>query len=322
MEKIYELKYIPMLGLKKLKRIQQGFVCSCPICDEGKSPWKTRCFFLVRNRPYIVVFCQNCGYDTNFKTFLAQTNPHLFEDYKREERKLLIEDLKAGNINKKEKYIKPIINTDLDLKYTFKLNPDYFKPAYEYSAAINFCKKRKIIEHIDKFFYNVHPTHILSGMLIFPFTLDNNIVYGFQGRHTLNKTFHTFSKNESAKIYNLFGVNSDENVYVFESIIDSLMIENSISMLGVSLSSYVKSKMKNLIYIFDNDKRGIESSIIVAEENKKVLIYPKSFKYKDFNEAVMKGVKKHELKQMIDENVYDGMSAVVKLKLIKNSRKM
>lgn len=321
MDKFNEIKYIRMLGLNKLKQIPAGFVCSCPICREGKSPWKTRLFILTQKKSFITVFCQNCGYDTNLKTFIKQLNPYIFEDYKKEERAELLADLRSGNLNRKDREVDNGVSKELDIKYIFNLNKTYFKPANEYSACIDFCKKRNITEHINRFYYNIHPSHMLSGMIIFPFQTGEGSLYGFQGRHTSTKTFHTHSKNDSAKIFNLFDVDLDEPVYIFESIIDSLMIDNSIAMLGVTISEAVSNKIKNQIFIFDNDKRGIDSSILQAKQNKKIFIYPNSFKYKDFNEAVCKGVPKQELKQMVDENIFDGMKAVVKLNLIKNSRK-
>jgi hypothetical protein len=321
MEKYNEIKYIPMLGLPKLKQISSGYVCSCPICHEGRSPWKTRLFILTQNKSFITVFCQNCGYDTNLKSFIKQINPYLFEDYKKEERIELLADLRNGTLQKKAKEIDNGVCKELDFKYIFNLNKTYFKPAREYSACFDFCKKRNIIEHIDRFYYNIHPNHVLSGMIIFPFQTGDESLYGFQGRHTTTKKFHTHSKNDSAKIFNLFNVELDDPVYIFESIIDSLMLENSIAMLGVTISEAVSNKIKDQIFILDNDKRGIDTSIKYAEENKKIFIYPNSFKYKDFNEAVCAGMPKKELKDMVDSNIFEGFQAVVKLKLIKRSRK-
>ena len=311
-----------MLGLNNLKRIPSGYMCSCPICREGKSPWRTRLYILTEKKSFITVYCHNCGYDTNLKMFIKDTNPYLFEEYKKEEREQLLTDLKNGTVQCKEVKIKNELNNDLNLKYTFTLSNKYFKKATENLKAIEFCKRRKIEEHIDKFYYNVNPNHILSGMIIFPFYFnDGKTLYGFQGRHTENKVFHTHSKNEALKIYNFYNVNYEEPVYIFEAIIDSLMMENSMAMLGVSLSEAVLNRIRKPVYILDNDKRGLQTALQYAKEDKTVFIYPNSFKYKDFNEAVCKGMKKSELKQMVRENTHQGFSAVVKLNLILSGRK-
>jgi hypothetical protein len=171
-----------------------------------------------------------------------------------------LDNLRNGTVNRKPIGSSPI-NTVIDLKYTFKLGK-YFEPAINHQKAINFCKKRHIIEHIDKFRYCVHPSNIMSGMIIFPFYMeDNETLYGFQGRHTDHKLFYTHSKNESVKSYNTFNVNYTENVYIFESIIDSLMVKNSIAMLGTSLSEGIKTLMPKRIWIFDNDKVGKQRAL-------------------------------------------------------------
>lgn len=322
MDKINELKYIHQLSLPKLKRVPSGYMCSCVKCKEGKSPWKTRMYILTEKKSYITVFCQNCGYDTNFRTFVKDFFPYIFEEYKRDERELLLANLKNGTLNRKDVKTSSDLNNDLDLKYVFKLSQKYFKPAKHHPLAVEFCKKRHIEDRIDEFFYNVHPNHTLSGMVIFPFYVgDDHFLYGFQGRHTSVKKFHTHSKNESMKVYNFYRVNFDEPVYIFESIIDSLMIPNSIAMLGVSLSEPVLNSMRSPIFVLDNDKRGIQTAIKYASENKKIFIYPDNFKYKDFNAAVCDGVNRSELKDMIKENTYQGFAATVRLQMVMSKSK-
>lgn len=322
MNKYNDLKYITQLPLRNLKKIPVGYVCSCYKCNEGRSPWKTRMFFLTQKKDFTVVYCQNCGYDTNFKTFLKDNFPATYEDYLKEERSELLNDLKNGTLVIKEKKIQNIINSDLELKYVFRMNKDYFKKAKYYPAAVEFCKRRHITDHIDDLYYNIHPDHALSGMVVFPFYLEDKYhLYGLQGRHTEFKKFHTHSKNESMKIYNFYHVDFELPVYIFEAIIDSLTFDNSLAMLGVSLSDAVLSKMRNPIYILDNDKRGIETALKYAGENKNIFVYPKSFKYKDFNAAICDGVKKSELKQMVTENTFKGFAATVKLNMLKSGRK-
>lgn len=322
MNKFNELKYIPRLPLKKLRRFSGGWFCSCPICNEGSSPWKTRMFILTEKKTFITVYCHNCGYDTNLKTFIGQLDPLLHEEYVKEEKQEYLDGLKNGTLVTKEKVQKKEkVNID-NLKYIFNLNSEYFVPAKQSSDAVAFCKKRRIIDFIDDLYYNVHQAHTLTGMVIFPFYTDNKqSLYGFQGRHTSEKRFHTHSKNEGMKIYNYYNVDTSKQVYVFESIIDSMMIDNTTAALGVSIGPEVEERLNDPIYILDNDKKGIDTAIKYASENKKIFIYPKNFGFKDFNEAVCKGFPKTELKQMVNENSYKGFSATVRLNLIKQNRK-
>jgi hypothetical protein len=156
----------------------------------------------------------------------------------------------------------------------------------------------------------------MNGMVIFPFLLeDNETLYGLQGRHTDKKLFHTISNNESMKIYNIFNVNLEEPVPVFESIIDSLMVDNAIAMLGSTLSVGVSNMIKKKIMITDNDRIGKMRTLQYLNEGHKCFIFPPTFKYKDFNEAVCDGFPKQDLSRLIRNNTYEGLSGIVKIKL-------
>lgn len=270
-------------------------------------------YILTENKTFITVFCQKCGYNTNLKNFIREFDPYLFEEYKKEESKERLEDLKNGTINRKL-IGSSAINTVIDLKYTFKLGK-YFKPAKEYRKAVEFCKKRHILEHIDNFYYCIHPTSIMSGMVIFPFYMeDHETLYGFQGRHTDHKLFYTHSKNESVKSYNTFNVEYSQNVYIFESIIDSIMVPNSIAMLGTSLSEAIKTLMPNRTWVFDNDRVGKQRAMEYLEMGEKCVVYPDSFKFKDFNQAVCEGgYTQSKLLRLISENTCDKIKGKTKL---------
>lgn len=313
MDKQLEFKYIAQLNLKNLKRIPTGYMCSCPKCNEGNSPWKTRLYILTEKKSYITVYCHNCTYDTNLRSFIKEFFPHVFESYKSEERNELLKSLKEGNFLKKDNYTSNY-NQEVNIQYKFKLSKTYFKPAKNYKEAIEFCKRRNIIEHIDSLYYNIHPNHTLSGMIIFPFYLeDGKTLYGFQGRHTQVKRFHTHSKNEFLKVYNIFDVDLDETVYIFESIIDSMMMKNSIAMLGTTLSEAMLQKLGKPVYICDNDFTGKKKTLQYLKEGKSCFIPPNDFKYKDFNEAVCNGINKSTLPFLVKENTYKGIDGITRI---------
>lgn len=115
------------------------------------------------------------------------------------------------------------------------------------------------------------------------------------------------------KVYNLFNVNLDEKVYIFESIIDSLMVSNAIAMLGTTLSEQVKNMIKYKVYVNDNDREGRKRTLQYLNDGHSCFIFPKSFKYKDFNEAVCDGFRKEDLPRLIKENTFKGMEGIVKI---------
>lgn len=321
MDKIHELPYIHRLGLKNLKPFNKGYMCSCLKC--GNTTNKRKMYILTEGKSFITVFCQRCGYDTNLRTFIKDFNPILLQEYDEEDKRLKLDNLKNGTLFKKEPK-KVVINTDIQLQYKFTLSDRYFKPAREYSKAIDFCERRQITDYIDRFYYCVHPDNIMSGMLIFPFLLnDQETLYGFQGRHTDQKLFYTHSRNESVKCYNIFNVNPKETVYIFESIIDSLMIPNAVAMLGTSLSTQVENLIPKRVYVFDNDKVGLTRTIEYLEKGEKCVVLPTTLKFKDFNEAVCKkGFKKSDLLTIVKDNTFSGLAGIAKVKFkLLNMRK-
>ena len=138
---------------------------------------------------------------------------------------------------------------------------------------------------------------------------------GYQGR-TLNKNstlrYITIMLDEDhPKIYGLDKVNKTKTVYVTEGPFDSHFITNAIAMCGsdVDLSCYDY----RFIFVFDNEPRNreivtrIETTIKRGNE---VVIFPKGIKEKDLNDMVLAG---HDVQNLVDSNVYQGLQATIKL---------
>lgn len=326
-----DLEFVHRLPLKNLRKTGNGYRCSCPFCGEGNSPWKARCGILMPNvnHNHVTVYCFNCGKDTNVKYLVKQVAPYLMEEYEQKEKELYIEDLRNGTVLKKIQDVKPEINiiTFKDrnknkefrplLQYQFELNELYFRPAVEYEVAVNFCKERKIFDQIHKFKYCIHPKLDCGGMVIFPFyTGYGDTVYGFQGRHPLEKRFHTFSNNEGFKVYGVFEVDHSLPVLVCESIIDSFALINGIAMVGADLSSHaVEQCLKDckLIFAGDNDKTGLQKAEKYGDLGYSVFIWPNEITAKDFNDLAKEGWSKEDITDMVLENSYSG--ALLKAKI-------
>lgn len=317
MDKLNELTYIPLLGVRNLKRTPSGYKCSCPICMEGKHPNRTRCYILTNKHDWITVYCQNCNYNSNLKNFIKLINQPLYEQYVEADKREFLNDLNAGTILKRAKTNKPTI-IESNIRYTFNLNRKYFVSAKTSQQCIDFCKRRKILDFIDDLWYCIHPTKIYGNMIIFPFSIEDKL-YGFQGRRVNQKLFYTHSKNEGMKIYNYFDVDREKRVCAFESIIDSMMVPNSIAMLGTTLNQTTLNKFNSLVFITDNDKTGINRAVEYVKNGHKVFVYPDNFKYKDFNDAVVKGgYKQNTLIDMIDNNTFEGLAGVTRLSFKQN----
>lgn len=333
LDKFDEIEFANQLFLPRSKRVPSGLNFECPFCKEGKSQGRKRRGYLLLNHPQKGnrFYCHNCHIDLSFRNFLREYNPALYEEYNAKEKAQYIEKLKKGEVNAKQRKVNWNMET-ASLKY-YIFDRRYFSPVASHQPAMEYLKYRKIPDRIiEKLFYvpgrkldqyttaetRAEQTAI-KDMVIFPFYAPEGI-YGYQGRSIQGKSFHTNSQ-PGHKIYNIFNVDLDKRVYIFESIIDSLFVRNSISMLGTSLPKTYLEKIRWPVFVYDNDVSYdtlhlIESCIDLGYE---VVIWPDNIKDKDVNKMVMSGIK--NVREIIDNNIFSGFEAKTKIKLLKLKKK-
>jgi len=312
-----EFEFFLRLPLQNIIKTDTGYRFSCPFCNEGNSPWKRRCQ-LLNTKGHNTIYCFNCGVSTSIKNMVQMCFPYLFEEYKEKEKKVFIENLKKGTTHQKIQNIKSEININTPLQYQFKLNTKYFKPAKEFKEAVVFCKRRKIEDHLEELKYCVHQKLACSGMIIFPFLMeDKETLYGFVGRRLDIKRFHLHSPNDSFKVYNIFGIDKSKPIIAVESQIDSMCIDNAIAMMGADLSFKVRDILKDseLILAFDGDSTGIKKAVKYSEQGHKVFVWP-DMKVKDFGDLAEQGWSKSKITSFIKENTYTGIEAKTRLTFI------
>jgi DNA primase len=249
----------------------------------------------------------------------------VYKKYREKEKGLYIERLKENKpLKTKRKDINRFTSTNLETpKFLFELNSNTFVSCMQIPKAVEYCRSRKIPEHvIRKLKYCVRDGLPFSDMIIFPLYYDEKLVYGFQGRSYKEKRFNTYMPNDNYKVYNYFHVDKSKPVYVFESIIDSNYIENSIAMLGADLNDEIRKKFKKLIYVFDNDRTGEEKTLKYILEKEKCVIWPDPIKSKDIGDLVEKGIDISKIQLMLENNIYSGLNgeALIKIKLSKSKK--
>jgi len=314
-----EIEFIHKLNLRNLRQEGRNFRFSCPLCNEGKSPWKRRGYYLFDNgtRGHNTFCCQNGCEPRSLKTLIRDLDYELYKQYCRVEKDELVKELKSGRSIFKKRTIAKFTEGSSEPKYVFKLSPRTFTPARKIPKAVEYCRSRKFPDAIiDTLFFGTKKNTDFYNMLIFPLSYDEESVTGFQGRTIEGKKrFQTFTKNDSFKVYNFFNVDSDRNVYVLEAIIDSFFIDNAIAMLGSDLSVTVRKTLKHPIFCFDNDRTGWEKSLKYLNQNERVFIWPDQLQSKDFNELICKGVTPPQIKKMVDENIFSGPQGIARVML-------
>lgn len=314
------------LNLNNLTDFRGGFNFSCPLCGEGSSPWKKRAYILFDDGTYghNSFVCHNCYPDgMYFRSFVRLADNNAWKRYQEfEKSKRLDEIQKSGKIFQKKKSINKK-TTAAKPRYLFKLSPRSFTSVRNVTKAVDYARSRCIPEHIIDTLYYSRPREgwAYGDMLIFPLTYKGDIVYGFQGRSIETKKFRTFTRNDSFKCFNVFGVDEKQTVYCFESIIDSFAVDNSIAMLGADLSPNVRRMFKNLVYCFDNDRTGVEKSIKYLENGEKVFLWPKEISAKDTGLLLQKGITPEQITKMINTNIYSGIEGLGRATVLLNKFK-
>lgn len=155
----------------------------------------------------------------------------------------------------------------------------------------------------------------IKDFLIVPL-IKGKEIYGFYTRSTKEKRFYTYIKPNyiGFKAWNLFGVNAEQPVYIFEGIFDAMAAQqcgltNSIALMGAKPSQEIMALLKKPVFCLDNDCTGIRNALEYCSKYP-VVVWPFD-EPKDANEMLLKGV---DLYNTITQNVKTGIRALVALK--------
>lgn len=310
----------------------------CPICGDSKySKNKARLHLYEKNGKTFVNCFNECScVNKTVLTFLRDYYPNLYDGYKREVFKDQLNFIKKSyndTIEKADKSVKkslgslltesfdqdktdtysfkPLITFELDC---FEDSPSEVRKYYnerglDYKSDVfgkSFISRTKLI--ID------NKNYPLENFIIIPFYVDNKW-YGFYSRSLTEHKFFTYmpEKNTGFKIWNLYNVNVNETVYVFEGIFDALSafqngIKNVIACCGATPPIDIIKSFKKVVFCLDNDKTGIVNSIKYLKEGYSVVNWQN--KFKDCNEMLKKGV---DIKNEIEYNTVHDILGVVRL---------
>ena len=129
----------------------------------------------------------------------------------------------------------------------------------------------------------------------------------------------TVKISDEKKIFGLHRMSRKSTVYVFEGQFDSLFIENGIASGDSNLCGVGTALVDcDVVLVYDNEPRNKEivSQINKAVENNfKVCLFPDTIPYKDVNDMVASGMSRETVKNIIDSNTVQGLTAKMKFSL-------
>ena len=330
-EHVYKISY------NKFNKTYNG---CCPICKEGGSWGKKKRFYYIPNKE--LTYCHNCGYSKKPLKFIADvTNKPL---------QVIINEVKEFDleitIDEPKKEIKEVIKTEKLPKDCINLSDinqiEYYKDNPVVTMALHCIKSRRLDKGINKpkTFYLSLTDPVHKNRLVLPFydEFDNIIFYqtrGLSNQDLKSRPKYLSKINAERTLYGVHNINPDiDSVFIFEGPIDSYFVENGLATCGITEKSkkiFTTAQAKQInklnfydkVYVLDNqyiDKAALNKSIILAENNEKVFIWPEQLKtFKDFNEVCVKGKKDKIKPEFIINNTYSGLKAKLLLTKIKNS---
>jgi transcription elongation factor Elf1 len=321
----------------------------CPYCgDSKKNKLKARGYVYRKSNDYFFI-CHNCGKSTTFAKFLEHVDGTTYKQYVLERyssgetgygsnvKKPDFEQLKgnaharfqsAGNNSRGDS------TTVESLERTWRTFEDYSianLPDEHY--ARDYIKNRKIpekywneilfvpkfLDFLDKEFPQHGKDEVPNDdRIVLFYTNEKGEITNVAGR-ALSDTkirYVTVKVSDEKKVFGLHRLRKQERIYVVEGQFDSFFIPNCIAS-GDSNLGGVASVLPELIItlVYDNEPRNkdivkqIEKSI---DRGYNVCLFPDSVKGKDVNEMIQNGLTSDEIKIIIDNNTFSGLSAKLK----------
>lgn len=324
-----EVKYINLLSNKLLrfhKVDEYTYVFRCPICnDSAKDEFKTR-GYIYQNSGHLKFKCHNCGYSSSFYKFLENIDPFLFDEFKLEilkERGSIRKNYKSDDDKIFTSYIeiKKEKNILENLKCVADLSDNHPVKIYVNERKIPIENQKDIYLTIRfmEWINTIIPDKFLKSQLkkdeprlVIPFYTADKKIFAVAGRsfkkNSIKYITIKFDENQN-KIYGLDNIDSSKRVYVVEGPIDSFFLDNSIAFAGSS--GYIPD-FEDCVIILDNEPRNREIVKLMSKfisQGRKICIWPNSIIEKDLNEMIINGYSKEKIKEIIDNNTFDGFQA-------------
>jgi len=305
--------------------------CCCPACGETKNRLH---LVNVPQDDYSYVKCwnQGCQLDepTSVFNFLKIINSSYISLYKRKSFSKKIDEIKSERsldgllaIAKaaKEPVPVPLSPTNTLEKEIPKAILDTFHKAADIPDCVQYLKDRHIevqpdwMFSTDKFFtFNGKSTYLLD-FLIIPIYNRALKFKGWYSRSINEKRFGTFLLADGVKFWAQYPGRAPD--IVCEGILDALStgFSNSSAAISADIPLEVLQDLPlESIIAFDNDETGIRKSLEYAKLGYKIFVWP-NLPEKDFNELLVNGNTKEQIKELILANVKQGVQAEVYLRM-------
>lgn len=319
------------------------YLCGCPICHEGKS-WgkKRRCYYFPDKNFF---YCFNCGKGYSPFNWIKQAGGLSADDIRREvfggNYNIINLDAESSysiKTNFADDVVEDIFGIPTDSIELFPLVNKFLKNKLSIhnsviKRAVDYIIKRRLhlaVNRPDKLFISLKDK-IHSNRIIFPFYDFNMKIPFFQSRaigvndakkDVMENVRYLSKVGFEKSVFNINKISPEiDDIYIFEGPIDSCFVRNGVAVAGVSkgdkldLTDLQRSQLSpfslthRFVWVLDNqslDETSREKTLKLIQSGQHVFIWPKSIKYKDFNEwAISENLNEIPI-EIIKNNIYCG----------------
>lgn len=317
----------------------------CPYCgDSKKNKVKCRAYVYKKDESYFFK-CFNCHVSTTFGGFLKYLDISQYKAYCVERFASNINS-KFGTFVATGNTAKPIVSVAKEsLKYVSDMPLDTIKALPDDHYAKVYITARMIPEaYWDEIYYTDNYKEFVAGFfpgrekekdnfptdarIVLLYTTSDGIITYVTGRAlgaekirylTVKANYEVPS--DKKKVFGFSRLNKDKNVpvYVTEGQFDAMFLPNAVACGDSNLNgmaSFLNDLgYENLVLVFDNTPRNKEIVREIKdaiEDGQNVTLLPYDEQAKDINEMILSGKTTDEVKSLIDENTFQGLTANMK----------
>ena len=134
-----------------------------------------------------------------------------------------------------------------------------------------------------------------------------------------NKTLRYFTIKIDKKAPKIFGLDRWDDrslAYMTEGPFDCMFLPNAMAMAGSDLDDTSLFFGKNVVFVYDNEKRNkeiVDKMLRVIMKGFRLVVWPDSIEYKDINDMVVGGLSLEYIYDVINKNTFEGLQARLKI---------
>lgn len=334
-----ESKYISLISsrLTGFTKVGSNANFRCPVCNDSEKDKRKKRGWLLCDKDTPVYYCHNCGRSMSFVEFLKFMDPSLHKEYIYE----LMKE-RSGQQKSPEPEIvfkKPVFQKE-EKSFYLQAFLSVCTPLNELPdehPAIKYISGRNLPEDKWKYLYyieNVQDVHKLDKNDKYKNRIVDNdprIIIPIWGKNSLiglscrslqkdPKRRYLIFKFEEDKplIFNLYDINgklvidTKKPIYITEGGLDSLFLENAVSVNGSDLKRVMKMFVGlKTVFCPDNEPRNKEIVKVykdIINSNNDIVIFPNTIDSKDINDMINK-FGREKILDVINKNTFHGAMA-------------